>query len=101
MRQIVAHGSAYLGNSCDYIYLRSCDRNTAADIILAEAMRLATSLRCHESTIGKPLTHDFIEAESRKRVFWLICASTHVENQAHVLQMARIEPLRLSPIVPC
>ncbi|WVF67419.1 hypothetical protein IAT40_002175 [Kwoniella sp. CBS 6097] len=60
---------------CDYIYLRSLEQSAAADVILAQAMRLAILLGCHESTDGMQGEWDFVERETKKRVFWLIYGS--------------------------
>ncbi|ADV22253.1 hypothetical protein I305_06858 [Cryptococcus gattii E566] len=60
---------------CDYVYLRSLEQTVAAEVTLAQAMRLATLLKCHEKVDGAEDTSTFIEAELRKRVFWLIYGS--------------------------
>ncbi|OWZ27304.1 hypothetical protein C356_06720 [Cryptococcus neoformans c45] len=60
---------------CDYVYLRSLEQTVAAEITLAQAMRLATLLKCHEKVNGAEDTSTFIDAELRKRVFWLIYGS--------------------------
>ncbi len=53
--------------SCQHIYLSSLFRKNIANLVLVQAIRLAQELLHTECT-------DAIEAELRRRVFWLLCA---------------------------
>jgi hypothetical protein len=63
-----------LTSSCDHIYLGTLGRPHAANIVLAEAIRLAQIIALHDERIGEPI-YNVVERETRRRVFWLLCMS--------------------------
>jgi hypothetical protein len=60
--------------SCDHIYLGSTGNDNAANAILAEAMRLAIAMGLHDDSVAEQAGMDAIEKETRRRVFWVLCA---------------------------
>jgi len=62
--------------SCDHIYLGTLGRPQAANIVLAEAIRLAQIIALHDERLGEPI-YNVVERETRRRVFWLLCTSSH------------------------
>jgi hypothetical protein len=59
----------------DHIYLGSTGKDNYANVVLAEAMRLAISLGLHDEDIAIQQGLDAIEKETRRRVFWVLCES--------------------------
>jgi hypothetical protein len=64
-----------LTSSCDHIYLGTLGRPHAANIVLAEAIRLAQIIALHDERLGEPI-YNVVERETRRRVFWLLCKSS-------------------------
>lgn len=64
-----------LTDSCDHIYLGTLGRPHAANLVLAEAIRLAQIIALHDERIGEPI-YNVVERETRRRVFWLLCKPT-------------------------
>lgn len=61
--------------SCDHIYLGSTGHENAANVVLAEALRLAIALGLHDESVAMHQGLDAIEKETRRRVFWVLCRS--------------------------
>jgi hypothetical protein len=59
--------------SCDHIYLGSTGKDNAANVVLAEAMRLAITLALHDENVAEQQGLDAIERDCRRRVFWVLC----------------------------
>ena len=63
----------FLPSSVDHIYLGSTGKDNYANVVLAEAMRLAITLGLHDENIAVQQNLDAIEKETRRRVFWVLC----------------------------
>jgi len=57
----------------DHIYLGSTGKDNYANVVLAEALRLAITLGLHDENIAIQQGLDAIEKETRRRVFWVLC----------------------------
>ena len=66
------HGKGSTHQSCQHIYLGTLGRTHAANLILAEAIRLSHILGLHDERMVRD-NPDVIEREMRRRVFWLLC----------------------------
>ncbi|KAJ9123730.1 hypothetical protein QFC24_003504 [Naganishia onofrii] len=60
---------------CDHIYLGSTGKDNAANVVLAEAMRLAITLALHDENVAEQQGLDAIERDCRRRVFWVLYGS--------------------------
>jgi hypothetical protein len=72
VRRIITNDIVRLG-SVDHIYLGSTGKDNYANVVLAEAMRLAITLGLHDENIAIQQGLDAIEKETRRRVFWVLC----------------------------
>jgi hypothetical protein len=64
--------------SLDHIYLGSTGKDNYANVVLAEAMRLAITLGLHDENVAVQQNLDAIEKETRRRVFWVLCKSRRI-----------------------
>lgn len=62
-------------DSCQHIYLGTIGRTNVADVVLAQAIRLAFVMNLQDERSSNARIGDEVDREVRRRVFWLLCKS--------------------------
>jgi hypothetical protein len=89
--------------SCQHIYLGTLGRTNAANVTLAEAIRISHTLGLHDERAA-PAQANVVEREMRRRTFWLLCEYLGTQYERSFLtdrttQTAPTGPSRHSPAI--
>lgn len=79
--------------SCQHIYLGTLGRTNAANVTLAEAIRISHTLGLHDERAA-PAQANVVEREMRRRTFWLLCEylGTKYERSSLIVPLRRLRP---------